>query len=87
VEIEKVAAETPEKILRERVDRAVGFQPYSGRVPSRSDWTDGPMRFKNGVRFLTATLQRIRKGWIAPWRRSTAGSHDPAGKSLRSTPR
>src|SRR4051794_2318366 len=31
VEIEKVAAETPEKILKVWVDPAVGFQPYQGR--------------------------------------------------------
>jgi succinyl-CoA synthetase beta subunit len=32
VEIEKVAAETPEKILKVWVDPAVGFQPYQGRL-------------------------------------------------------
>jgi succinyl-CoA synthetase beta subunit len=31
MEIEKVAAETPEKILKVWVDPAVGFQPYQGR--------------------------------------------------------
>jgi len=31
VEIEKVAAETPEKILKERIDPAIGFQPYQAR--------------------------------------------------------
>jgi succinyl-CoA synthetase beta subunit len=31
VEIEEVAARTPEKILRELVDPAVGFAPYQGR--------------------------------------------------------
>lgn len=31
VEIEKVAAETPEKILKEYVDPTVGFQPFQGR--------------------------------------------------------
>src|SRR5881296_2090959 len=31
VEIEEVAARTPEKILRETIDPAVGFAPYQGR--------------------------------------------------------
>ena len=31
VEIEEVAASTPEKIMRVRVDPALGFQPYQGR--------------------------------------------------------
>jgi succinyl-CoA synthetase beta subunit len=32
VEIEKVAAETPDKILKQFVDRAIGFQPYQSRA-------------------------------------------------------
>jgi succinyl-CoA synthetase beta subunit len=31
MEIEEVAAHTPEKIIRESIDPAVGFQPYNGR--------------------------------------------------------
>jgi succinyl-CoA synthetase beta subunit len=31
MEIEEVAAHTPEKIIREAIDPAVGFQPYNGR--------------------------------------------------------
>ena len=33
VEIEKVAAETPEKILKEFVDRGIGFQAVPGPEP------------------------------------------------------
>lgn len=32
MDIEKVAHETPDKIIREAVDPAVGFQPYQGRM-------------------------------------------------------
>ena len=32
MEIEKVAAETPEKILKESVDRGAGFRPYQARA-------------------------------------------------------
>jgi succinyl-CoA synthetase beta subunit len=53
VEIEKVAAETPEKILKEFVDRAVGFQAYQARALAFGLGLAGDA-FKNGVRFLTA---------------------------------
>ena len=53
VEIEKVAAETPEKILKEWIDPAVGFMPFQAR---KLAFGLGLVRdqFKNGVRFLTA---------------------------------
>lgn len=53
VEIEKVAAETPEKILKEFVDPAVGFQPYQARKLAFGLELSGDA-FKNGVKFLTA---------------------------------
>jgi succinyl-CoA synthetase beta subunit len=53
VEIEKVAAETPEKILKEFVDRAVGFQAYQARALAFGLGLTGDA-FKNGVRFLIA---------------------------------
>ena len=53
VEIEKVAAETPEKILKEFIDRAVGLQPYQARALAFGLGLTGDA-FKNGVRFLTA---------------------------------
>ncbi|MEW6510527.1 MAG: ADP-forming succinate--CoA ligase subunit beta [Bacteroidota bacterium] len=53
VEIEKVAAETPEKILKEFVDRAAGFQPYQARALAFGLGLEGDA-FKNGVKFLTA---------------------------------
>ena len=53
VEIERVAAETPEKILKEFVDRGIGFQPYQARSLAFGLGLSGDA-FKNGVRFLTA---------------------------------
>ena len=53
VEIEKVAAESPEKILKEPVDRAVGFQAYQARALAFGLGLSGDA-FKNGVKFLTA---------------------------------
>jgi succinyl-CoA synthetase beta subunit len=53
VEIEKVAAETPEKILKAPVDRAAGFQAFQARALAFGLGLTGDA-FKNGVRFLTA---------------------------------
>ncbi|OQX86756.1 succinate--CoA ligase subunit beta [candidate division KSB1 bacterium 4484_87] len=53
VEIEKVAAETPEKILKEWIDPAIGFQPYQARKLAFGLGLSGD-QFKNGVKFLTA---------------------------------
>jgi succinyl-CoA synthetase beta subunit len=53
VEIEKVAAETPEKILKEWVDPAVGMMPFQARKLAFGLGLVAD-QFKNGVRFLTA---------------------------------
>jgi succinyl-CoA synthetase beta subunit len=53
VEIEKVAAETPEKILKEFVDRTQGFQQYQARKLAFGLGLSGDA-FKNGVKFLMA---------------------------------
>ncbi len=53
VEIEKVAAETPEKILKEFVDPSVGFQPFQARKLAFGLELSGDA-FKNCVKFLTA---------------------------------
>lgn len=53
VEIEKVAEETPEKILKEFVDPAVGFQDFQARNLAFGLGLTGDA-FKNGVKFLKA---------------------------------
>lgn len=53
VEIEKVAEESPEKILKEFIDPAVGFQAYQARNLAFGLGLSGEA-FKNGVKFLTA---------------------------------
>ena len=53
MEIEKVAAETPEKILKEAIDPAVGLQQFQARsLCIRLGLTDDAL--KNGVKFLSA---------------------------------
>ena len=51
VEIEKVAAETPEKILKEYVHPAVGLQPFQAKKLCFGLGLNGEA-FKNGVKFL-----------------------------------
>lgn len=53
VEIEKVAAETPEKILKERIYPGVGLQQFQARKLCSGLGLTGDA-FKNGVRFLLA---------------------------------
>lgn len=53
VEIEAVAAESPEKILKEFVDPAVGFLPFQARKLAFGLGLSGDA-FRNGVKFLTA---------------------------------
>ncbi|NOX64505.1 MAG: ADP-forming succinate--CoA ligase subunit beta [Chlorobi bacterium] len=51
MEIEKVAAETPEKILKETIDPAVGLQAYQARKLAFGLGLSG-VQFKNAVKFL-----------------------------------
>ena len=51
MEIEKVAAETPEKILKETVNPAVGLQAYQARKLAFGLGLSG-IQFKNAVKFL-----------------------------------
>jgi succinyl-CoA synthetase beta subunit len=51
VEIEKVAAETPEKIIKEWIDPAVGLQPFQSRKLAFALGLDGEA-FKNFVKFI-----------------------------------
>ncbi len=53
VEIEKVAAETPEKIIKVWIDPAVGLQAYQARKLAFSLGLSGEA-FKNFVRFISA---------------------------------
>jgi succinyl-CoA synthetase beta subunit len=53
MEIEKVAAETPEKILKETVDPVVGFQQFQARTLCFGLGLTGDA-LKNGVKFLMA---------------------------------
>ena len=53
VEIEKVAAESPEKILKETVDPGLGLMPFQAKKLAFGLGLQGDA-YKNGVRFLTA---------------------------------
>ncbi len=53
VEIEKVAEETPEKIIKSAVDPAIGFQSYQAREIAFGLGLTGDQQ-KNAIKFLTA---------------------------------
>lgn len=53
MEIEKVAEESPEKIIKEAVDPAVGLQAYQARKMAFALGLEGT-QFKNAVKFLLA---------------------------------
>jgi succinyl-CoA synthetase beta subunit len=53
VEIEKVAAESPEKILKETVDPGLGLMPFQAKKLAFGLGLTGEA-YKNGVKFLTA---------------------------------
>jgi succinyl-CoA synthetase beta subunit len=53
MEIEKVAAEAPEKILKEWIDPAAGFMPFQARKLAFGLGLVGE-QFKNAVNFMTA---------------------------------
>lgn len=52
VEIEKVAAETPEKIVKEYIEPAIGLQQFQARKLALALGLEGD-KFKNAVKFLT----------------------------------
>ena len=60
MDIEEVAAETPEKILTVTVDPAMGMQPFQARRLAFGLGFEGPV-FRNGTKFLTA-LYRAFEG-------------------------
>jgi succinyl-CoA synthetase beta subunit len=53
VEIEKVAADTPEKIIKETIDTRVGFQPFQTRKIAYGLGLDGNSA-KKAAQFMTA---------------------------------
>jgi len=60
MEIEKVAAETPEKILKVTIDPTVGFQPYQARELAFGLGLSGTA-FKNGMKFLMTLANAYEK--------------------------
>ena len=56
VEIEKVAAETPEKILKETIDPVIGFQQFQARSLCFGLGLTGDA-LKNGVKFLSSLVK------------------------------
>lgn len=60
VEIEKVAAETPDKIIKEKIESELGLQPYQARKLAYALGLEGDQH-KNAVKFLIS-LYRAYSG-------------------------
>lgn len=60
MEIEKVATEMPEKIIKEYIDNGIGFQPFQARKLAFRLGLSGVL-FKNAVKFLTALYDAFIK--------------------------
>ena len=60
MEIEKVAAESPEKIVKETIDPEVGLQPYQARKLAFALGLEG-VQNKNAVKFLTGLYKAYEK--------------------------
>ena len=60
MEIEKVAAESPEKIIKESVDPAIGLQPFQARKLAFALGLEG-VQHKNAVKFLTGLYKAYEK--------------------------
>jgi succinyl-CoA synthetase beta subunit len=60
MEIEKVAAETPEKIIKETIDPALGFLQYQARKLAYALGLSGD-QLKNCIKFLTALYDAYEK--------------------------
>ncbi len=59
MDIEKVAEETPEKLLRVAIDPAVGMRPYQARELAFGLGLEGDV-FKKGVKFLMSLYEAFR---------------------------
>jgi len=60
MEIEKVAAEMPEKIIKEYIDNGIGFQPFQARKLAFHLGLSGG-QFRNAVKFLTGLYDAFIK--------------------------
>ena len=60
MEIEKIAAESPEKIIKETIDPEVGLQPYQARKLAFALGLEG-IQHKNAVKFLTGLYKAYEK--------------------------
>ena len=60
MEIEKVAAESPEKIVKESIDPAIGLQPFQARKLAFALGLEG-IQHKNAVKFLIGLYKAYEK--------------------------
>ena len=76
MDIEEVAAKTPEKILKVAIDPATGLQPFHGRKLAFGLGLDGK-QVGACVKFMLGTVQGLHRA------RRLAGRDQPAGRDRR----
>jgi len=85
VDIEEVAAKSPEKILKVPIDADAGLQPYQARSLAFDLGFTGE-QIGQAEKVMTA-LARVFLATTATWPRSTRSSSRQKGRSSSSTPR
>ena len=87
MDIEEVAAHTPEKILKETIDPAVGFRPFQARKLAFG--LGLPAQLVNqAAKFMPDSLIRRRpSSTFVPSRRTTIGTWTPMAFAASMTPR
>ena len=86
VEIEEVAARTPEKIHKVAIDPAIGFQPFHGRQIAFGLGLEGKQVSK-AVAFMRGVCRAFTELRRQPDRDQSAGGDGRAATWSRSTPR
>ena len=74
VEIEEVAARTPEKILKVGIDPAIGFQPFHGRQIAFGLGLEG-RQVSRAVAFMSGIYRAYHRVRRQPDRDQSAGGH------------
>ena len=74
MEIEEVAAATPEKILKLAIDPAVGFMSFHGRKLAFGLGLEGK-QISSAVKFMAAMYKRLRRARRLDHRDQSAGGH------------
>ena len=86
MDIEEVAAATPEKIVKVYIEPGVGLVPFEARQLGFAIGLDGP-QVNKAVKLMTVALRRVRRDRRVARRDQPARRHRRRAICWRSTPR